>query len=149
MAESRTARKWKNLAIAMVGGLAISAAPLLFFGRSHAASPDPTRIMVVTIDSAVAMAWILVFTVRMFRSLDEYAQHRARVGWYWGAAIGLAASAPAYAFIGLGGLHWLWPDRFHLGKDLFQAFVMGYMLPVLFQAGGAMVASLWWRWAKR
>ena len=123
---------------------AIMALPVLIFGVAHKGAPvPPARIVVTTLSATGAMVWILGFAVIAFRRMDEFFQAGSKFAWYWGGSLGLAATAPIYAFIGLGGLHWLFPSTFHLGADLFRAFVIGYSLPVLGMTAG------YWRIAKR
>jgi hypothetical protein len=130
--------------------IAILLLPGLFFGFQHRGPiVVPARIVATTIAVASAMVWNLAFAVRAFRRTDEYFQTGSKFAWYWGGSLGLAATAPVYAFIGLGGLHWLFPDSFHLGADLFRAFVIGYTLPVVGMATGSMIAYGVWRTARR
>jgi hypothetical protein len=126
-------------------------APVLALGRppGDGGAPPPDRILIFTATATLAMAWAVFFIRRMFLRLDEYQQQASRVGWYWGASLGIAVSAPLYMFIILGGLHWLWPANFHLGRDLARAFQIGFMLPIVCQVLGAAVVGVWWRASRR
>ena len=150
MIEKRTWAVWANGAIGAAGAFAIVLGAGLGQGRIvPGAAPTPERIVVVSLAAAASMAWVVFFMRRMFLRLDEFQQQGSRVAWYWGGTLGLAASSPLYAFIGLGGLHWLWPANFHLGGDLYRAFVIGYMLPIVCQVAGALTVNLWWRMSRR
>jgi hypothetical protein len=150
MVEKRTVAVWINGAIGVAGAFAIFVLPVLAMGpAARGGAPTPERILVTTFAAAASVAWVVFFTRRMFVRLDEFQQQGSRVAWYWGGSLGLAASTPLYAFIGLGGLHWLWPATFHLGTDLYRAFVVGYMLPILCQVLGAVAVGAWWRLSRR
>ena len=90
----------------------------------------------------------MVFAVRIYRSHDEFWRKGETVAWHWGGLMGLMASVPVFAFIGLGGLHWLNPAS-PVGPELARAFRLGYMLPLMMQVTGAVAVGLWWRWSKR
>ena len=150
MVEKRVLGRRVNGAIGFGGALVIMVVPQLLLERDASAwAPSPLRIVVTTAAAAAAVAWMVVFIRRMFVRMDEFQQQGSRVAWYWGGTIGLACSTPIYAFIGLGGLHWLWPANFHLGGDLYRAFVMGYALPILCQVIGSAVVGAWWRMSRR
>ena len=61
---------------------------------------------------------------------------------------GLMASVPIFAFIGMGGLHWLNPAS-DAGPTVARAFTNGYLLPMMMQVAGATGFALWHRLAKR
>lgn len=149
MPSRRQLTVWALFSTALLGGWAI-AFSLLALRRTAPVGHDasPGAILLATLGTAVAVAWAFAFSREAFRRLDEFQQQASRFAWYWGSAVGLAASAPLFAFIGLGGLHWLFPAAFHLGKDLFRAFAIGYALPLLFQTAGWMGAAAWWRLAR-
>ena len=131
------------------GALAIMVGPLLVLGPAHAPRyRDPTRLIVMCAAVAIAMAWCVIFSWLTFRRQDEYEQAASKFGWYWGGLIGLGASAPVFAFIAWGGLHWLWPS-IPVGRDLFRAIAIGYCLPVFMQVAGFLVAHAYWRATKR
>ena len=149
MFDQRNLRLWGFTAIGLVGGIVLAVAPILMLGRHINQSPvDPTRIVVITLAATLAIAWGALFATFGFRSADEFVREGSRVAWYWGGLLGLAASLPVYAFIAIGGLHWLWPAS-PLGAELYRAFTMGYLLPVITQAVGVLIASTWWRLSKR
>jgi len=148
MPSQRVQRNWAYLAVSILGAAAIVYAPVFLVGRPVHGPIDPTRVVVWTLAAGLAMAWAVSFGVLVFRNQDEFAQQASRVGWYWGATLGLAVSLPAFVFIALGGLHWLWPGV-PAGRELERAFVAGYYRPVLLQAAGFLVARGWWRLSKR
>lgn len=148
MASARSNRLKVSLLVGVAGFFAILLSARLLPHGPPGALPTPGRILGVTVIVAVGVAWWMVFAVRVFRAMDEYMQAGERVAWYWGGLLGLMASVPVYAFIGMGGLHWLWPPS-PVGPELGRAFTTGYMLPVLMQAAGAMIVAVWWRLAKR
>jgi hypothetical protein len=127
--------------------MAIVLAPLLIAHRRGGS--DPTWIVTVSLAVALAMAWAVAFAALAFNRLDEYQRAASKFAWYWGGSIGLAVSAPVYAFIGLGGLHWLDPARFHLGPELGFAFRLGYGLAAGSIALGFLVALAFWRVTRR
>ena len=139
---------WKFMIAAWVGGLAILLGSRLVFPTSPA-DIGTSRVMITTVTVAVATAWALWMAVLAFRRLDEFQQEASKFAWYWGGSIGLAASVVGYAFIGLGGLHWLDPAHFHLGKDLFTAFQVGYVLGIACPFVGFLVARACWTVSKR
>jgi hypothetical protein len=149
MLDRRTFRVWGYLGAAMLGSVAMVATLPLLVGRPWIDGRlDATRLLLWTLVIGLAMVWGFAFAARSFRSADEFAQHGSQVSWYWGAAIGLAASAPIFVFIALGGLHWLW-SGIPTGPHLTRAFVVGYSLPVVMQLIGVMVVRAWWRMSRR
>jgi hypothetical protein len=118
----------------------------------RALPPEPSgggRILAMTAVSAVAVGWLLWVAITCFRRMDEFRQAAAKFAWYWGGSVGVGLSTILYAFIGIGGLHWLDPADFHLGRDLFEAYVLGYMTAVLPILAGFLGARIWWRITKR
>lgn len=114
----------------------------------------PLQIVGFSVAITLAIIWTVGFARYAFRRSDEYFQTASQFGWYWGGTIGLAVSAPIYAFIGLGGLNWLLPGVFPLKPcysppELGRTFQLGYMLPVLLQGFGAVIAGFWWRRLRR
>ncbi len=111
MVASRTLRSWGFIAVGAVGAVAVMFVPLSLFGPPHLPIyRDPTRLVVMSIMAAIAMAWNLVFAWLAFRAQDEFVQTASKFAWYWGGLIGLAVSMPIFAFIAWGGLHWLGPS---------------------------------------
>ena len=148
MASARSSRIKISLLFVVDGFFAILLSTKLLPHGPPGALPAPGRILGVTAIVAVGVTWWMVFAVRIFRAMDEFAQTGERVAWYWGGLLGLMASVPVYAFIGMGGLHWLNPAA-DIGPVAARAFTTGYMLPVLMQVAGAVVVAVWWRLAKR
>ncbi len=149
MLERRTTVVLGLMSIAMVGALAILVLPLITLGSTaphHGLSPS--RILWTTAAVTVAVAWAYYFATLAHRRLDEFQRERTKTTAYWGVALGIALSAPIYIFIAMGGLHWVDP-RVPVGKDLANAFVLGYALPVLGATLGWLVVETSWRLAKR
>lgn len=150
MSDGRRFRLATYILVGIAPATAIALLPRILLGvPHHGEATAPLRIVVATLSAAGAAAWITGFTVLAFRRMDEYLQAGAKFAWYWGGAFGLAASLPLYVFIGLGGLHWLFPANFHLGADLFRAFVIGYALPITLQVAGVLIAGGVWRLSNR
>jgi hypothetical protein len=149
MPDRRTFRNWAYFAAAIIGSVAIITAPVVLVGRPMAhGAIDPMRLGLWTLATGLVVAWAVTLGVLIFRNKDEFEQQASRVGWYWGATLGLAVSMPAFVFIALGGLHWLW-QGVPAGRELQRAFLAGYYLPVVMQFAGFLVARGWWRWSKR
>lgn len=141
---------WKFALFAFVGMFAIILAPLLIWGRASAAdSVGTARVLIPTGATALGVAWATWMAALSFRRLDEFQQEASKFAWYWGGSIGVAFSAVGYVFVGQGGLHWLDPVHFHLGRELFRAFQYGYLIGVGFPLLGFFGARLWWQAAKR
>jgi hypothetical protein len=148
MASARSRRIKISMLVGVAGFLGILLSAKLAPHGPPGALPTPGHILAVTAIVAVGVAWWMIFAVRIFRDMDEFAQTGERVSWYWGGLVGLMASVPVYAFIGLGGLHWLNPAT-DVGPVAARAFTTGYMLPVAMQVAGAVAVAIWWRVAKR
>lgn len=149
MLEKRSVRLWTYAAVGLAGGWALASLPLLLFGRTEASAfPNPERILELTIMMTLAMAWAAAFAILYFRNSDEFIQAGSRVAWYWGGIIGIAASAPIFVFVEMGGLHWLWPSS-PVGPELARAFAMGFALPVILQLAGFLIVAAWWQLSKR
>jgi hypothetical protein len=149
MADRRSIRLWTYAATGLAGGIALLCLPLLVFGRPVTrVFPDPTRIAQMVVVVTLALAWGIAFAILAYRNADEFTQEGSRIAWYWGGVMGIAASAPVYAFIIMGGLHWLWPAS-PVGKELARAFAFGYALPLGMQLVGFVIVSAWWRLSKR
>ena len=132
------------LAFAVVGGLAISAAPLLLpVGALSGAAAS----LAFTASIAAAVAWALAFALKAHRALDEFQRERARRAIYWGTAGGLVASAPLYAFIVMGGLHRI-SSGVPGGKPLAVAFASGYGLALLSIVAGITISAVFVRRAR-
>jgi hypothetical protein len=144
---SRRVRRVIFTGTAVLGAVAILTAPRLL-GLTGSPPGSLTHILALTASVMIAMIWALSFAVLAFRTEDEFTQHGSKFAWYWGAAGGVAASAPVYAFIGSGGLHWLNP-AVAWSKSLAQAFSLGYGLLVGAQLIGVLALTLWWRVTRR
>jgi hypothetical protein len=147
MIDRRTQLVWGYLLAGVAGAVALELFPALLFGRLHAPVP-PLRIAVSTLAVAAAMAWMVVFATLSFRHLDEFAKEGSKFAWYWGGTLGLAASAPVFLFVELGGLHAIWPAS-PLGREVGRAFMTGYGLPLIAQTVGYGAVWVGWRMTKR
>ena len=140
---------WRSTLIGWAGAIAVIVAPIVMFGPVTGADVGTVRILIPTAAAAVAIAWSYWMATRAFRHIDEFHREAGRFAWYWGGSAGLALSAVGYVFIGQGGLHWLDPVHFHLGRDLFRAFQWGYLLGIGTPMAGFLVARLFWKVTRR
>ena len=108
----------------------------------------PARILAGTVGVSLLVLWWWVFAIRITGMMDEYQRWMEHRAWYVGGLAGLMASVPIFAFIGLGGLHWLNPAT-DVGPVASRAFTNGYLLPMMMQVVGATAFALWHRLAKR
>jgi hypothetical protein len=138
--------RWRYIGIGAVGALAIVVVPMSIFGPPTYA--NPVRLVVMSLAAALAMAWNVVFQARAFLTMDEFAQNASKFAWYWGGTMGLAASLPIFAFAAWGGLHWLAPG-IPAGTNILRALLVGYLLPVISQLGGFLIARAYWLKSKR
>jgi hypothetical protein len=148
MSDPHMTRIWRLRAIALGGGLMFLAAPLVFLRPGQADISPEVRLLGITGSIALGVAWVFVFATRTFSQADEYLRDVDKTAWLWGGIGGLAISAPVFAFVTLGGLHWLDPAR-PFGPDLGRAFALGYGLLVFSQLFGYLAVAAWRRWAKR
>ena len=146
--ERRTLTIWGYKAAAIVGGTLLVFVPTQLIGGRLHGDTDVTNIVVATIAAAAAMGWTFYFARRADHRADEFMRARSKTSWYLGGGIGVAASLPIFAFIALGGLHWLDP-AIPAGRPLALAFSYGYLLPVVMQLIGYFVAYAWWTQARR
>jgi len=148
MVERRTFTAWKYILAAWGGAAAILFGVRKLTGFSSA-DVGTDRVMIVTLATLVAIAWTYWMAALAFRRLDEFQQEAGKFAWYWGGSLGIAVSAVGYMFIGQGGLHWLDPAHFGLGKELFRAFQIGYLLGIGCPMAGFIAMRLWWQATKR
>lgn len=148
MVERRTLTVWKFILAAWAGAWIAMYVPQLVFGP-YAAGIGTVRVLIPTAAAAVGIAWALWMAVLAFRHIDEYQREAGKFAWYWGGAIGVAVSLVGYMFLAWGGLHWLDPAHFGLGKDLLRAFNIGYALAMGSLFGGFLVARLVWEVTRR
>lgn len=155
MTSSRGRRIRTEFAIS-VGGMVILVLlfiSALWLGRhgqlgSGLSPGKPAGVILGTVGMAVIAGWWCFWGFRLVRAMDEYKRHVELASWFWGGLLGLMASVPVYAFVTLGGLHWLDPQR-PMGRDLANAFAHGYMLPIVMQVAAAVFAALWMRLSRR
>ena len=124
------------------------ATPRFVFGVT-AADAGTSRVLIATAAAAVGIVWCLWMATLAFRSIDEFQREAGKFAWYWGGAMGLAASLVAYVFVGMGGMHWLDPAHYSLGPELFRAFKWGYLIGVGFPIAGFLLARLFWQVTRR
>jgi hypothetical protein len=153
MAADRMRRVWGYLAIAVVGGTAITLAARLLGGPGGVLGLDHDgQVLTMALGAALALAWTMVFAALSFHSSDEFRQQGSMIAWYWGGSAGLAVSSPIYVFVMMGGLTMiglaprLAPT---VAAVAARSFMMGYLLPVLLQVAGFFVVRTWWRASKR
>ncbi len=147
---NRQLRVWGFTLVAALGSLAIIEMPDLVLGAPTAAgSGQHLQIVVVTIAAAIAVLWAYVFAKKSFRSGDEFFRAAEKTSWYRGGLAGLFASVPVFAFVALGGLHWIDPATFGAGRALSMALAIGYLLPTSMQFAGFLAARTWWQISKR
>jgi hypothetical protein len=148
MIEHRTLRS-TGLALAGVGGgwLIITLPSLVPKLLGAPPLKGAAAIAAVTALVLIGELWCLGFATLMHRSFDEFQRERAKSAWYWGGGVGLVASAPIAAFIGMGGLRLIDPTL-STGRPLANAFMLGYLLPSLCLGIGYVLASLWARQKK-
>ena len=147
--DRRTFGVWKYAFIGWLGAVGILFLPRLVFGPATPADVGTARVLIPTFTAAAAMALVCWMAVLAFRGLDEFHKEASKFAWYWGGSIGIAVSAVAYVFIGQGGMHWLDPAHYHLGHELFRAYVWGYLTGVGGPLVGFIAARIWWQAAKR
>ena len=130
MLEYRTLRFAGYQLIGFVGAVFIVLTPVWVLGPPEPHSA-PTALRIATFTAAVAssMIWVAFFSVRAYRTLDEFQRQREKTAWYWGSVIGLWISIPLFSFIGGGGLHWIDP-AIPSSAQLWRSFLIGYLLPV-------------------
>jgi len=145
MIDRHDLRVWGYAGIALAGTLPLWVAPMLFIRQVPDGGP---RILTATGCCIAAVVWGFAFATLGFRRADEYTRERSKIAWYWGGLLGIAATAPVYVFIAMGGLHWLDPAR-PIGPAYFRAFVTGYSLPILAQLLGFFGVYAWWKATKR
>ena len=127
------------------GGLALAGLTLLFLRRPHVIPyAEPLRFAALLAMTAVIMAWSLTFAWLTARKEDEYTLTGSKYAWFWGGIIGLVCSVPVLAFIAWGGLTMIDPAAFRPSRDKELALIFGYMLAVLFQFVGYLIARVWW-----
>ncbi|MGH6955685.1 MAG: hypothetical protein ACREEW_03350 [Caulobacteraceae bacterium] len=149
MFERRQLVIWGYAFAAWIGAFAIMLGPRLWLAPHHAQVFDfGGWILLRSGLVAAGVIWTLVFVRLAWRRSDEYMREASKFAWHWGGAFGLVAALPVYSFIEQGGLHWLWPLRFHMGADLALAFRMGFGVAVFAQAVGFLIAWAVWRCAK-
>ncbi len=142
MTDPRT-RKLRRQSLIGLGGLMALGLLMVLLSRIQGLE-RPVRIVGVTALVSVIVIWWMVFAVRIYRAQDEYLRQAERVAWYWGGLVGLLLSFPAFVFIGMGGLAWLWP-AVETSPGLGRAFALGYILPLALQVTCALAVGLWWR----
>lgn len=145
MIETRTLRSTTLALIGVGGGSLIVLLPLL----APKLLGPPTLKGAAAIAAATALVligelWCLGFATLMHRSFDEFQRERAKSAWYWGGGVGLVASGPIAAFIGMGGLRLIDPASSAVRPPA-NAFMLGYLLPSLCLGAGYVLASVWAR----
>jgi hypothetical protein len=143
MSDRRNAIALGYVAVGIVGGAGIICIPLFAMGwRSPYVVPSAARTVIESLAALPAMAWAVFFAVRAYLAWDEFQREKEKAAWYWGGAVGLAASAPLALFVGAGGLHWVDP-AIPSGTHLARAFLIGYLLAVGPMMCGYAIVRIW------
>jgi hypothetical protein len=126
------------ITVGSIGGIAIGLATIAVIGPRYGTSPSPERIALGTLVVAFAMIWTCYFTVRAHFARDEFKRQREIAASFWGGWLGMAATAPVFFFIAVGGFGPIATSRAPL-----LVFVMGYLLAPIFAVLGTVAAQLW------
>lgn len=129
------------LTAALIGGIGIGLSTIPVVVGVGNVAPGAARIVVGTLVMAFAMAWACFFAIRAHFAQDEFERQREILASYWGGWLGIAASAPIFVFIAIGGFGRLAT----LHTPPVYIFVLGYLLPTIFAGAGAVGARLWLR----
>ena len=148
MPVTRMRRVYSAAIVGGVGFVALAALLVLMLRTGGPGLSEVGRILVGSLGFMILVGWWGFWMARSFRAKDEYLRHVERASWFLGGLVGLMASVPIYAFIGLGGLHWLNPQS-PVGPEMSRAFALGYMLPMMMQVGGVLIVAVWLRLSKR
>jgi hypothetical protein len=148
MSDPHMSRIWRLRAIGLGGGLLFLAAPLILLRPGVADVSPEVRVLGMTGSVALGVLWAFAFATRGFARADEYLRDVDKTAWFWGGVGGVAASAPVFVFVAMGGLHGLDPAR-SADPGPARAFIHGYALVVFSQLAGYLVVAAWRRWSKR
>lgn len=130
------------LTVAILGGTVLGLAPLFVLGDIRHISLDTVRLAVATLIVAAAMIWACYFAFRAHSSMDEFQRQREVTAGFWGGWLGIGASAPIFVLVAAGGLRAI-AHATPLAQQPLRFFLMGYLLPVLTGAVGAIGARIW------
>jgi amino acid transporter len=133
------------LALALIGGIGIGLSTFLAIGRIRDTAPDTAHIIIGTLVVTLAMVWACFFTVRAHYAQDEFRRQREISAGYWGGWLGIAASAPIFFFIAIGGFG-VHPAA-HVHPSII--FTAGYVLAPICGAVGAVGARVWLHYRDR
>jgi hypothetical protein len=123
---------------AVIGGLGIGLSTFAVIDPHPGAMISPMRIILGTLLVAFAMIWACTFTVRAHFTRDEFKRQREISASFWGGWLGIAASAPVFFFIAVGGFGSIAASHAPL-----LIFTLGYVLAPIFGAVGTVGAQLW------
>lgn len=147
--DSRRLLLWRWILVAWAGAWAVMFLPRLLLGPAPAFGViQPTRVVVTAACAAVAMVWTYAFGFYAYRKLDEFQQEAGKFSWYIGGSAGLAVSAVAFTFLAWGGWRLL-DATAPVSREAFNAFRLGFAVPVLCQLAGFIAVRVWWQVAKR
>ncbi|HEY1425338.1 MAG TPA: hypothetical protein VGF50_01585 [Caulobacteraceae bacterium] len=128
-----------------LGALVLAGLTLLVFRRPHAAPvAEPGRFAALLVMTVVIMGWSFGFAWLTARKEDEYTLTAAKYAWFWGGLIGLVSSVPVLAFVAWGGLTMFGLAAFGPSRDKAFCLILGYMIAVVFQFAGYVIARVWW-----
>jgi TRAP-type C4-dicarboxylate transport system permease large subunit len=99
------------------------------------------RIIAGMLVMTIAMAWACFFITRAHFAQDEFKRQREISASFWGGWFGIAASAPIFFFIAIGGLRPL--EIIHVQPLL--GFTIGYLIAPICGFLGTVGARLWLR----
>ena len=151
MPSERTLRSWGWMGVAVVGGVLISAGPVILL-KHHGAFglSDTARLFVRVVAASLAMAWAVTFATIGYRAHDEFAREASKFAWYWGGALGAGVSLPIYVFVMLGGPRLVGAGLPAAARHAaFLGFAAGYGLMGFSLMAGFVVARVWWTVSKR
>ena len=143
MSDPRNRRFAVLLTTGLLGGAAIALTTFLVLGDIHHKPPDFIHVVAGTVVISLAMIWGCVFAIRAQSAADEFQRQREIYVSYWGGWLGIAASAPIFFFVSVGGLRWIAPGV-PASKPMLGAFMFGYFVPIVCAVIGVVVAW-WWR----
>jgi hypothetical protein len=129
------------LALGIIGSIGIALSTFVIVGPLHNGTLGTSRIIAGTLIVTIAMAWACIFVTRAHFAQDEFARQREISASFWGGWFGIAASAPIFFFIAVGGLGPL--ATTHVQPLI--GFVTGYVLAPICGLAGAVGARLWLR----
>jgi hypothetical protein len=143
MLDPRQLRSAILLTTAVLGSAVIAVSTFFVLGVAYHKPPDLIRVVASTVTITLAMIWACAFAARAQFDEDEFQRHREISVSFWGGWLGIAASAPVFFFVSVGGLRWVAPGVLP-NIAMLRAFMLGYAVPIVCAVIGVVVAW-WWR----